>query len=58
MDTINHARILYNILEWLGEVGGFSRAIMFLIVFIFGPASFYSAKIEMMLNFYSNKGFW
>lgn len=31
---------------------------MYLIVLIFGPASYYSAKIEMMINFYSDKAYW
>lgn len=50
-----HTRIVYSILDFMGDVGGFAEAIMILIFFIFSGAAYYSAKVEMMLNFYSDK---
>ena len=55
MNHINHKRDLYNLLDWLGEVGGVSRAIMFIMVSLAGGFAYHSSRIDMMLHFYSDK---
>ena len=40
-------------MDWMGDIGGLSRAIMVILIGCFGQASNYCQKIEMMLHFYS-----
>ena len=57
IDVHSHTRVLYGLVDWIASIGGISKAIMFTLVTAFGGASFFSSRIEMMLHFYSDKGF-
>ena len=43
--------------DWMSDIGGISKSIMFTLVWLFGGASFFSSRVEMMLHLYSDKGF-
>ena len=53
---MSHNRILYGLTEWMSDVGGVSKAIMFTLITVFGNLSFFSSKVEMMTHLYSKKG--
>ena len=57
IDVHTHKRVLYGLVDWVASIGGISKAIMFLLVTLFGGASFFSSRVEMMLHFYSDIGF-
>ena len=43
------------IIDWMGDVGGISKSIVFIMFFMFGEANSYGAKLKMMIHFYSNR---
>ena len=43
-------------MDLISHVGGVSKSIMYSLMFIFGGASFFSSRVEMMLHLYSDKG--
>ena len=53
-DKILHNRILYGLMDWISDIGGVSKSIMFTLVTLFGGASFFSSRVEMMLHLYSD----
>ena len=44
-------------MDWCSDIGGVSKSIMFSLVALFGGASFFSSRVEMMLHLYSDQGF-
>ena len=55
-EKIIHNRILYGLMDWCSDIGGVSKSIMFTLIAIFGGASFFSSRVEMMLHLYSDMG--
>ena len=55
-DKIIHKRILYGFMDWCSDIGGVSKLIMFTLIGIFGGASLFSSRVEMMLHLYSDMG--
>ena len=56
IDTIVHNRILYGLFDWLSDIGGVSRAVIVIILTLYGSFAAFSSRIEIMLHFYSDQG--
>ena len=53
--SVKHTRKLIGIIDWMGDVGGISKSIVFIMFFMFGEANSYGAKLKMMIHFYSSR---
>ena len=47
-DKINHTRIVYNFMDWLGDIGGIGEVLRFVFMVIFGNYLAFNSNKEVV----------